>query len=150
MLTVQTYLAPSQIHGIGLFAAENISQGTVIWKFNPNIDKVITRKKFIRICREVDICTLKHLLNATYKRRGKFYYITDNARFINHSVDGFNVALIDDYTEISIRDIKAHEELLENYNASYDANDFFFMEYMHNQYQYVDMMETIGRCNAKN
>lgn len=150
MLTVQSYLAPSKIHGIGLFAAENIARGTVIWKFNANIDKAITRKKFIRMCREVDICTLKHLLNATYKRRGKFYYITDNARFINHSEESCNVALIDDYTEISIRDIQAHEELLENYNASYDANDFFFLECRQNQFQYVEMMESGGRCHAKN
>ena len=146
MLTVQTYLAPSNIHGIGLFAAEDLPRGTVIWRFNPNIDKVITRKKFIRMCREVDFCTLKHLLNATYKRRGKFFYITDNARFINHSEEGCNVALIDDHTEISIRDIRAAEELLENYNASYDANDFFFLECMQNQNQYVEWMETLGRC----
>ncbi len=32
MLRVRTYLAPSPIEGIGLFAAEPIPRGTLIWK----------------------------------------------------------------------------------------------------------------------
>jgi SET domain-containing protein len=30
MMTVKTHLAPSKIHGIGLFASEPIPKGTVI------------------------------------------------------------------------------------------------------------------------
>lgn len=147
MLTVKTYLAPSRIHGIGLFAAETIPKNTIIWKLNHNIDHIISQKRFIKICREVDIFALQHLLNSSYKRNGKFYYLTDNARFINHSEVGFNVAFSDDCTEVAVRDITIHEELLENYFESYDTNDFFFVECMQNQYQYIDFITAEGkRC----
>jgi hypothetical protein len=38
MLLVKTTIAPSTIHGIGLFADEFIPQGTRIWEFTPGFD----------------------------------------------------------------------------------------------------------------
>ena len=128
MLTVNTYLAPSAVHGIGLFAAEPIPAGTVVWRFNRHIDKCFNRKTFLAMCQGVDQCSLRHLLNSSYRRGGRYYYLTDNARFINHSADLDNIVFTDDYTETAARDICAHEELLENYLHAYDTNDFFFQE----------------------
>jgi len=128
MLTVNTYLAPSTVHGIGLFAAEPIPAGTVVWRFNRHIDKCFSRKTFLAICQGVDQCSLRHLLNSSYRRGGRYYYLTDNARFINHSADHDNIVFTDDYTETALRDIAAHEELLENYQYAYDTSDFFFQE----------------------
>lgn len=128
MLTVRTYLAPSRVHGIGLYAAERIPAQSVVWKFNPFIDKIFCEKVFIKMCRGGDRYSLQHLLNSTYRRNNKYFYLTDNARFINHNEQGFNIAFSDDYTEVSVRDIQADEELLENYFLSYDASDFFFQE----------------------
>jgi hypothetical protein len=71
--------------------------------------------------------TLHHLLNSSYKRGGRYFYLTDNSRFINHS-EFANITFADDYTEVSMRDIMADEEILENYFLSYDASDFFFQE----------------------
>lgn len=128
MLTVNTYLAPSPVHGIGLFAAEDIPTGAVVWKFNRHIDKTFSKKVFLAMCQGVDQCSLRHLLNSSYRRGGRYFYLTDNARFINHSERCDNIVFSDDYTEIATRDIMAHEELLENYLHAYDTSDFFFQE----------------------
>ncbi|HIJ78555.1 MAG: SET domain-containing protein-lysine N-methyltransferase [Desulfobulbaceae bacterium] len=140
MLTVKTYLAPSLIHGIGLFAQEPIPARTVVWKFDHVIDKVYNEPTFLKLCSVANDPTLQHLLNASYKRGGRYFYLTDNARFINHTENNPNIEFIDDYCEIAIRPIAAHEEIMENYLHSYDATDFFFQEisnpdptyYLHN------------------
>lgn len=149
MLTVKTYLAPSNVHGIGLYASEDIPARSVIWKFNDFIDRVVGENEFLSVCRNADFCTLQHLLNSSYKRDGKYYYLTDNARFINHSDSFFNVAFLDDFTEIALRDIRAHEEMLENYFLSYDMGDYFFAELSDpDPLHYLHSLELQGACNA--
>ena len=128
MLTVNTYLGPSQVHGIGLFAAEDIPAGTFVWKFNQHVDKIFNQQAFIAMCNKVDGCCLRHLLNSTYRRGGRYFYLTDNARFINHSEERDNIVFLNDFIEIAKTDIGAHEEILENYTLAYDTSDFFFME----------------------
>lgn len=128
MLTVKTYLAPSKVHGIGLFAAEKIPAKAVVWKYNRFIDKIFSVPAFLKICQDQDHPTLSHLLNSSYKKNGKYFYLTDNARFINHSDLNSNISFADEFTERAERDIGADEELLENYHLSYDVDDFFFQE----------------------
>lgn len=128
MLTINTYLAPSAVHGIGLFAAEEIPSHSVVWKFNPLIDKIYSEQTFLKICRKSPEHSLKHFLNASYRKGGRYFYLTDNARFINHSQESANIAFRDDYCELALRKIMPHEELLENYLMSYDTSDFFFRE----------------------
>ncbi|MFC1844162.1 SET domain-containing protein [Thermodesulfobacteriota bacterium] len=127
MLTVKTYLAPSSIHGIGLFATEQIPANSVVWQYNEHIDNIYSEEFFLNICRNAHPNTLQHLLNSSYRRAGRYFYVTDNARFINHS-DIANIAFVDDYTEVTLREIMPNEEILENYLFSYDDSDFFFQE----------------------
>jgi uncharacterized protein len=42
MLVVETYVAPSAIHGVGVFAAGPLKAGTRVWVFNAVIDQEIT------------------------------------------------------------------------------------------------------------
>ena len=127
MLTVKTYLAPSSIHGIGLFATELIPANSVVWQYNEHIDNIYSEEFFLDICHNAHQNTLQHLLNFSYKRSGRYFYVTDNARFINHS-DLANITFSNDYTEVALREIKPNEEILENYLFSYDDSDFFFQE----------------------
>ncbi|MGV1098244.1 SET domain-containing protein-lysine N-methyltransferase [Thiovibrio sp. JS02] len=151
MLVVKTYLAPSKVHGIGLYAAEDIPAQTPVWKFNRFIDKIISEKTFLRMCRQVDRCSLQHLLNSTYRRNDKYFYLTDNARFINHSEARYNIAFVDDFTEVATQPIYAHEELLENYLLSYDSSDFFFQEMRNpDPHTYLLSIATGGRSHVHN
>lgn len=128
MLTVKTYVAPSNIHGFGLFAGEDIPKGTVIWKFHPNIDYRFSGKEFAEILKNIDDYGLKHLLNTCYKSDDYFYYVTDDARFINHNEQRSNIGPADENTEVALKDIKKGEEIVENYYNCYDEDDFFFYE----------------------
>lgn len=42
MIKIKTYLDKSKISGIGLFAAEDVSQNTIIWEFDPNVDLIVS------------------------------------------------------------------------------------------------------------
>ncbi len=128
MLKIKTFLAPSTVHGIGLFAGENVSKGTVIWQLTPPLDQVFGKRQFFRICKRLGERELEHIYAYIYKRNGHYYHLPDNTRFINHSDDAYNIAMTDDYREVALRDICYGEELLENYYHSYDKDDLFFLE----------------------
>ncbi|MFH2066472.1 MAG: SET domain-containing protein-lysine N-methyltransferase [Pseudomonadota bacterium] len=128
MLKIDTYLAQSSVHGMGLFAANPIAKGDVIWKYDPLIDQIYSKIKFKKLIDSLDPIGLKQILTATYKRNQTYFYLADNARFINHTETGYNIFLIDDYTEVAIQDIDEGEEILENYYLSYDDDDFFMLE----------------------
>lgn len=128
MLTVRATLAPSSIHGIGLFADTFIARGTTVWVFNPVIDQRFNRRRLRTLAATQPSEVLVHYCTYSYKRRGLFWYMGDNARFINHDEDHANVALLDDLTEVAVRDIAPGDELIENYYANYDADDFFVLE----------------------
>lgn len=128
MLKIKSYLAQSKVHGIGLFAGEDVKEGSVVWEFNPFIDQVFSARKFRDICQTVNHFGLQHLYASSYKRNNKYFYITDNARFINHSDSGYNIMFVNDFTEVACRHIQRGEEILENYFLSYDKDDWFYFE----------------------
>lgn len=116
MLLVGTFIGPSPIHGIGLFAAEPIARGTRVWQFTPGFDL------------EMDPGALEALpgvaraalLHYGYldPRLGRYILACDDARFMNHS-DRPNTA--SDYSfdrygvDLAVRDIDAGEELTIDY-----------------------------------
>ena len=83
MLFVPTRLAPSPVHGLGLFALESIRRGTVVWRFTAgfdlDLDPALVQQQ-TQILRET-------LLHYGYidPRLNRFILCCDNARFINHS-----------------------------------------------------------------
>jgi len=81
-----------------------------------------------RIFRTLDPRSASALGAHIYKRGGSYFYLSDNTRFINHSETGYNVSLIDDSTEVALRDIERGDELLENYYLLYDTDDPFVLE----------------------
>lgn len=112
MLTIKTYLAPSSINGIGLFAAESIEKGAVVWRFEAGLDTYWRTQ-------DADRCELHRQFLRHYSLidKGMFVLCGDSARFINHSDDP-NTTMLDpsvDDTMIARRAIAPHEELTENY-----------------------------------
>jgi uncharacterized protein len=83
MMLVPTYIAPSSIEGVGIFAAEDISAGQEIWKFDPTFDRIFTTE---------EICRLEPVQHDYIERYG-YSHMTDrsltiveadNGRFMNH------------------------------------------------------------------
>ncbi len=125
MLLIKTIIKESPIAGLGLFADEFIPKGTVIWKLNPLIDKIIPVSEtasFTALEREF-------LEKYAYREGDNLILCSDNGRYFNHSSHPNTLDLIDERGSVSVakKDIEAGEELVSDY-ASFDAD---FKTYSH-------------------
>jgi hypothetical protein len=110
MLTVRTYIAASPIHGMGVFAAEPIPAGRLVWEPNPAIDIEITPAQLETLpvpSREVA------LAHSFIDEEGRMILSRDNAVFFNHA-DAPNTVVSPEGNRAA-RDIAAGEELTEDY-----------------------------------
>lgn len=118
MLTIKTILKTSKVQGFGLFADEDISKGTITWKFDPRFDIVFSPKEVKKMSKN------QHDLIRQYaylsKISGNYIYSIDDSRFTNHSSLKNNIDLIDKSSDsksysIANRNIQKGEEILVNY-----------------------------------
>lgn len=124
MLTVRTYLGPSAINGIGLFAAEPISAGSVVW-IRHKLDIAISDADLA----DLPAPALHQVAHHTYRDivTGERILCGDNARFMNHSDDP-NTGQLNPDVEIALRDIEVGEELTCNYRT-FDADSVNFLPF---------------------
>jgi hypothetical protein len=117
MLLIRNFVAPSAVEGLGVFAAEQIAKGALVWKFEPTFDRLIPVGEY-----EAAPQFLKEQLDRyAYPCPGRpdlILYEVDNGRFMNHS-DTPNTDFSDFAGARALRDIEAGEELTCNYS------DFF-------------------------
>lgn len=119
MLCVETYLAPSLIHGTGLFSAAFIANGTIVWCFREGFDRKIPPTDWHALNQEAQ----RFLQHFGWQDRDSdcWYLSVDNERFLNHSPMP-NTACQDYNGDITltalcaVRDIEAGEELTEDYS----------------------------------
>jgi len=114
MLTVSTYLAPSVIEGLGVFAREPIPRGRLIWALNPKFDIFINES-------EIDAYPpyLQDFMSRyTYphlEMPGVVILDSDNGRFMNHSpIPNTDFRVFD--KGYALVDIAKGEELTCNYS----------------------------------
>jgi uncharacterized protein len=121
MLLVKTFLKPSAIHGIGLFAAEDIPSGTVVWRLEPSIDVELTEAEL----EDLAPPSRDQIMKYTYLDIVRRTYVLcgDDARFFNHDDAPNCLDYPDDRggTTVAARDIRAGEELTSDY-GKFDAN----------------------------
>ncbi|MFY9620648.1 MAG: SET domain-containing protein [Pyrinomonadaceae bacterium] len=116
MLLVRTELKASRIHGYGLFAAERIAAGRVIWRFTPGLDAAVPLES---IASQPSI--IRDFINrycSLDPPRNRFVVYMDDTRFINHSFQP-NVWLDQEHDIlVASRDIEAGEEITEDYSET--------------------------------
>lgn len=114
MLLVATYVAPSSVEGVGVFADEDIAAGSVIWRFDPLFDRLLSVS---------EIAALDRIQQDHVTRYGYGYPMdrtltvleSDNGRFMNHS-DRPNTVFSDPHFGYALKDIAAGAEILCDYN----------------------------------
>jgi SET domain-containing protein len=119
MLLIDTYVGPSAIEGVGVFAAEPIRAGQLIYRFEPGFDRLIPAGELSAmpeaIRRFVDRYTYPHPADP-----GLLVLDADNGRHMNHSLDA-NTDFSDAVFGRAIRDIAPGEEITCNY-AEFEPN----------------------------
>lgn len=113
MLLVPTYVGPSAIEGVGVFAAEPIPSGTLIWLLEPRLDRLIHQN---------DILSLPAAMQAFAHRYGYasaqdpdlIILELDHGRYMNHSLHP-NSRFDTPDGGFALRDITAGEEITCNY-----------------------------------
>ena len=126
MLLVPTYIAPSQIQGVGLFSRGVVEGGEIVYTFDSRIDRALTKEEILSLPLTVQM-NLYHLIWRN-KHTELYYYFMGNENFINHS-DEPNLKSITtitgEVTHKATRRIAAGEEITVNYNHfdDYDNSD---------------------------
>ena len=118
MMLVRAHVAPSVIHGMGLFAVEFIPRGTPIWRFEPGFDRKFKPEQFSALPPEAQA----HLRWFAYldQESGSWVLSGDHACFMNHSPQpntGAPAGAAVSVTTVALRDIGAGEELTCDYLA---------------------------------
>jgi len=120
MMMVETELRPSPIHGTGVFLAEPVKAGQLLWRFDSRIDRIYS---------EEEVASLPPLMQRyieTYStwHQGLRVWILcgDNGRHFNHSDTPNTMSKgIGFGDDIALHDLPAGTELTSDYTTICDA-----------------------------
>ncbi len=149
MLVVRTFLAPSDIEGLGLFAGQYIPKGTIVWKFVPAVDALFDDSEIENLPAVTqDICRRYAYLDSANK---KYVLCGDDARFENHSENANTVGVYPAGEpfglDVATRDIREGEEITCDYRT-FDAE--FAYKFTGSQRNYVSTNSDFSKllCNS--
>jgi len=115
MLFIRTKLAPSSIHGIGVFSEEFVPMGNIVWKWHDGVDQrvpVELVEALPDVCKEV-------FKRYSWLQDGVYHMPADSDKYVNHSKTP-NCIFVND-TEVAAHDIQIGDEITQNYKL-FDEN----------------------------
>lgn len=113
MLLVPTYVGPSAIEGVGVFAAAPIPKGTHIWLLDESFDRVLSDPEIEALGAPQKEFVERYGYPHTTKP-GLTIIEVDNGRFMNHSSTP-NTDFRNPAFGVTIRDIAEGEEITCDY-----------------------------------
>lgn len=114
MLTVSTYVAPSAIEGIGVFAGEYIERGRLLWSLNPKFDIFVRREEIYGLPPHMQDFVARY--SYPHLELPDIVIVdSDNGRFMNHSLAPNTDFRIFD-TGYALVDIAPGDEITCNYH----------------------------------
>lgn len=123
MLRVPTYVAPSSIAGVGLFAGVSLPTGAVVWQYDEGVDWRISSEDLERFPEPYGAWLRPYLYREP---SGVYVLCGDNAKFMNHA-DEPNCDDDGEIFTIALRPIAAGEELTCDYRLfDRDTREFGF------------------------
>lgn len=119
MFHVKIKLGKSNIHGIGLFANQNISKGQLVYSINKKLDLIVSKNDFSELSKD-EQSTIKHY--GYFNKKDDLWHLAfDDMKFCNHSLDG-NIFLDEDYI-LAKKYILNGEELTQDYSEFEDLRE---------------------------
>lgn len=113
MLTIKAYLDRSAIHGMGVFSAQNVKKGDIVWRFAQGFDRFFTQEQFKGLPAFAQLHVRKH----SYGSDKGFVLEGDYGQFLNHS-DTPNMIHTSGDEMVAARDIAKGEEMTCDYNKT--------------------------------
>lgn len=114
MLLISTYLAPSAIEGIGVFAAEPVARGNLMWNLNLKFDVFVHPHEMEGLPAHMQDFIARYSY-PHLEMPGVVIVDSDNGRFMNHSLAPNTDFRIFD-KGYALVDIAAGDELTCNYH----------------------------------
>jgi uncharacterized protein len=118
VLLVKTSVRQSPIHGLGVFAEEDIPAGTVLWRFEPLLDRMILEADLAGLPEEV--VAFVDIYSEYFPELGLLVLSGDNDRYTNHSEAPNTEVILPNGPEAhvrALRDIAAGEEITCDYTV---------------------------------
>jgi SAM-dependent methyltransferase len=119
MMLVKTRIAPSAIHGLGLFADQFIEKGTVIWRFTPGIDARFTAEQLADLPPAAQEFLTFYAFSS--KEPGLRVVCTDHGKYFNHSSTPTALSAHaegeEEVVTRALRDILPGEEITDDYRS---------------------------------
>jgi hypothetical protein len=116
VLLVPTYVRESEIHGLGVFAAEPIAKGAEVWAFHPGLDRIITLPELLAFPEHM--IDFLEIYCEYFADLNVLVLSGDNDRYTNHADDPNTVVVLPNAPHakvIAARDIAAGEEITCDY-----------------------------------
>lgn len=117
MLVVNTTVAPSTIHGIGLYSTEFIPSGSVVWQWHNLVDREVSSEAV----NAMPIACQEFFKRYGWVKNGRYILCIDNEKFINHSDEPNCVFTHDGTMAVARKDIHVGEEITQDYRQ-FDDN----------------------------
>lgn len=113
MMLIRTYVAPSGVEGVGVFAAEPVKEGTLIWRLDDTFDRLLHTNQIETYPPHMQEFFLRYAY-PLHDNPEILVLEADNGRFMNHAVrPNTNFSAIT--KGYAARDIAMGEELLCDY-----------------------------------
>jgi uncharacterized protein len=120
MMMVETQLGVSPIHGLGVFLAEPVRRGQLIWRFDSRIDRVFSDAELGEMPQRLQ--SFLRTYSTLHDGLKLWVLCGDNGRHFNHSdspnTHSLGVAFGDD---VAATDLPAGTELTSDYRTICDA-----------------------------
>lgn len=117
MYRVKTYVDKSTIHGLGVYAGEDIPKDTIVWEAVPGFDQTFTQAQYEAFPKQA-----RDYLDvyAWWDEQG-IHLCGDDGIYCNHSeapnVGNWPPGANETKFEIALRDIKKGEEIVSDYRT---------------------------------
>ena len=119
MLLVETFVGPSKIEGVGVFAVQRIRKGTLIWEYRPKLDLSFTKDELDEMPLSIRSLITRYAY-PHHEIEGLVIIESDNGRFMNHA-DVPNTDFKPQIAAYALTDIEPGEEVTCDYRE-FDPN----------------------------
>ena len=82
-MMVDTDVRLSPIHGLGVFLKEPVKAGTLLWRFDPRVDRVYAEEELAAL--PPHMRDYLRIYSTWHEPTGLYVLCGDNGRYVNHS-----------------------------------------------------------------